>query len=108
MDLKTFYSLYNIEELDVLSIYNDNNKLYILLGLNANMELIANGYRPEIDLYYKHMFVFSNYNGVDINITIDIKISDYSYTDDVLSFKINDEFILLRDSKIEVIMNYDR
>jgi len=106
MNIKSFYTAYDLTEVDVLKIYSDKNKLYILLGLESNIELIANGYRPEIDVYYKHMFIFDNYDN-DININGNIMISNYKCDNNKLSFIANDKEIIINDCNIEVIENYE-
>lgn len=106
MDLKTFINDYDLQELDILKIYNKDNKLYMLLGLSANIELIANGYRPEINLYYKHMFIFDNYSGEDINLNGIFVVSNYNDSNG-LEFDILDKHIEITNSNVEVIMNYE-
>ena len=48
MTLDFFVSNYNIDDFDINKIYIKNNRLYLKAIYNVYLELIANGYRPEM------------------------------------------------------------
>ncbi|MBR6072386.1 MAG: hypothetical protein IKP77_06135 [Acholeplasmatales bacterium] len=58
MDLKFFYDNYKFEELNVKKLYIENNELHLLFSMDVKLELIANGYRPEMDVEYDNEFIF--------------------------------------------------
>ena len=62
MSIKFFYNSYNLDENKVVKIEIKNNKLNMYLIMNAHLELIANGYRPEMDLDISNVFIFNTYN----------------------------------------------
>ena len=59
MTLKFFYENYKLNDLDISSVYVRNNKLYISLNMQIYLELIANGYRPELDVESSKVFIFN-------------------------------------------------
>lgn len=103
MDLYTFYKTYNLCDIEVLKIYNKKDDLYILLNLEASLELIANGCRPTFDVFYKHLFIFK-----DAKVKINKRnpdISSYEYIDNKIHLLINDKPIVINASSIEIIEN---
>lgn len=76
---KFFYENYKLSDLEIRKIYIKDNKLYMEFIQNAYLELIANGYRPEMNVAYDNVFMF-DCNHVDINFKkvdlIDIKYID--------------------------------
>lgn len=58
MTLDFFVSNYNIDDFDIKKIYIKNNKLYLKAIYNVYLELIANGYRPEMNMDIEKTFVF--------------------------------------------------
>lgn len=105
MDLKSFYQSYDLNEIEILKIYSKDRNLYILLSLEAKLDLIANGCRPTFDLFYKHMFIFKNVN-ININIK-NPKVTSYIYKDGSIYLTINKKEIVITQCDIEVIENYE-
>lgn len=103
MTLKFFYENYNINDLDIKNIKIENNKLIIDAYISTYLELIANGYRPELDISNKIKFIFNvdlknkNYNNP--------KINDIKYENNVLYLYINDDEIVILDDNLEVHKN---
>lgn len=94
MDLKFFYDNYKYDEFTVNKIYIKDNKLYLDIILNAHLELIANGYRPEMDVDYDNIFIF------------DINHQDKKYKkDDLLDIKYDGNLIIILKNEELVIEN---
>lgn len=79
MTLDFFYNNYNFDDIDIKKVYIENNKLYIEGVYNVYLELIANGYRPEMNVAYDNVFMF-DCNHVDINFK-KVDLIDIKYTD---------------------------
>ena len=58
MTLDFFYNNYNFDDIDINKIYIKDNKLYIFGIYNVYLELIANGYRPEMNMDLNQMDVY--------------------------------------------------
>lgn len=99
MDTKSFYTFYNLEELDIKDIYLDeNNYLNIVLIMPIHMDYIGNGLRSEFDYTKVHKFIFKEVQ-VDkpFHLQNKIKISSYHLTsDNWISLIVNDQKILFR------------
>lgn len=104
MDLKIFKSFYDLEEIGIEKLYSKNNNLYMILNLNVYIELMANGYRPEIDMDMRHLFIFKNYKE-DIQLE-NVNVSNYRLEDNKLIFNANDKEIIIASNEIELIENY--
>ena len=99
MTLEFFYKNYDLLNTNVKSAEIKNDKLILLLDVSAHLELIANGYRPELDVEHEIEFIFSiNKENKVYNNPI-IKEAKY---DKNLMIKINDDVLLLEDQVIEV------
>ena len=58
MTLDFFLKNYDFNEYEVKKIYIEKNKLYIDVVMPIHLDLIANGYRPELDMLQEKTFVF--------------------------------------------------
>ena len=58
MTLDFFLKNYDFNEYEVKKIYIEKNKLYIDAVMPIHLDLIANGYRPELDMAQEKTFVF--------------------------------------------------
>jgi len=58
MTLDFFANNYNLGDFDIKKIYIKDNKLYLKAVYNVYLELIANGYRPEMNMDVEKTFVF--------------------------------------------------
>ncbi len=99
MTLKFFYDNYKYEEMDVKKVYIENNQLHLLFSMDVKLELIANGYRPEMDVEYDNEFVFlvkhinKKYKPDDL---IGIEYNN------ALVFKFKNEDIVINDDEVVV------
>jgi hypothetical protein len=59
MTLNFFLKNYDFNEYEVKKIYIKNNKLYFDILMPIHLDLIANGYRPELDMIQEKTFVFA-------------------------------------------------
>ncbi|MCR4897912.1 MAG: hypothetical protein K5892_01675 [Acholeplasmatales bacterium] len=63
MTCKFFFENYDLNDLDINSIYIKDNKLYLDVRMEGTIPLIANGYRPEMDIDERRTFIFNvNHN----------------------------------------------
>lgn len=67
MTLEFFYNNFNLNEIAISKAYVKENKLYLALNMSAHLDLIANGYRPALDMDIIKTFIFC-VNHKDINI----------------------------------------
>ena len=58
MTLDFFIENYEIDDFVINKIYVKNNKLYLDVTMPIHLDLIANGYRPELDMMQEKTFVF--------------------------------------------------
>lgn len=58
MTLDFFTSNYDITEFEIKKIYVLDSKLYLDLVMPIHLDLIANGYRPELDMTQEKTFIF--------------------------------------------------
>ena len=97
MNLKFFYDNYKLDDIEVNNIHIKDNKLYLNIISNAHLELIANGYRPEMDVDYKNTFIFDiNHSNKKYKNLLEIKY------DNKLIFNIDNEVLYIDNDKIEV------
>ena len=97
MNLKFFYDNYKLEDMQVNNIYIKDNKLYLNIILNAHLELIANGYRPEMNVDYNNTFIFDiNHSNKKYKNLLDIKY------DNKLIFNVDNEILSIDKDEIEV------
>lgn len=100
MNLKFFYDNYKLDDIQVNSIYIKDNKLYLNVIQNAHLELIANGYRPEMNVDYNNIFIFNiekhnhKYNSESVK--------EIRYEDNKLIFILDDEELIISDNVVEV------
>ena len=100
MNLKFFYDNYKLDDIQVNSIYIKDNKLYLNVIQNAHLELIANGYRPEMNVDYNNTFIFNieqhnhKYNSESVK--------EIRYEDNKLIFILDGEELIISDNEVEV------
>ncbi len=98
MTLEFFYNNYDISDIEIKKLYIKNNQLFLVGKYNVYLELIANGYRPEMNMDVDKTFVFNvsheNHNFTKINNAKIIK-------------KDNNYFIVINDIEIELSGNVD-
>lgn len=60
MTLDFFFEVYDLNELEFNNVFIKNNVLYLDVNMPTHLDLIANGYRPELDVIINKIFVFNN------------------------------------------------
>ena len=58
MTLDFFLEHYDVGEHVMNKLYIKNNKLYLDMTMPIHLDLIANGYRPELDMMSNCVFIF--------------------------------------------------
>ena len=58
MTLDFFLEHYDVGEYVMNKLYIKNNKLYLDMTMPIQLDLIANGYRPELDMMSNCVFIF--------------------------------------------------
>lgn len=59
MTYSFFKENYDLSDMEIKKIEVKNNKLYLSLIMNIHLNLIANGYRPEMNFNQEKTFIFS-------------------------------------------------
>ena len=103
MTLKFFNENYNLEDYEVISCSIKNEKLNLCVNVIAYLELIANGYRPELEVKHIITFIFDIEHD-DYEFIKPIKVKN-RYENDVLYLNINGNDIKIEKNNIEVIKN---
>lgn len=100
MTLDFFVNNYNLSDFDIKDIYIADNKLYVIAKYNVYLELIANGYRPEMNMDVEKTFVFDckHDNIAFKSKTIEIK----EFKDNILNIKI-DNIILKLTGNVNIM-----
>ena len=86
---------YNFNDIEIINVKLNDNKLVVDFNINAHLDLIANGYRPELDMNVNQTFVFEIEN-----IKLNIK---KTYRFNII--KEDCYYILLNENKIKIISN---
>lgn len=100
MKLQTFYSFYNLKELEIISLLGDGKTLVMGIKMPFHIDYIANGYRPSFDEDYVHFFLFEN--DTIINLTENIVIDDYKYEDKNLLLTVNNLNIVIKEQDVKI------
>ncbi len=58
MTLDFFIKSYDFSNFEIKKVILKNYKLKVYVTINAHLDLIANGYRPELDVDYDTIFCF--------------------------------------------------
>ena len=58
MTLDFFLEHYDVGEYVINQLYIKNNNLYLYMTMPIHLDLIANGYRPELDMMSNCVFIF--------------------------------------------------
>ena len=103
MTLDFFYNNYDLKSLDIKKVEIKDNKLIIDVIVNAHLELIANGYRPELEVDHDIVFTF-NYEGLN-KVYKNPKIYEFSYNDNALTIVINEDKLIIKDNIVIVKQN---
>lgn len=53
-----FYKLYNLKDIEVVSISPNNGDLSIMIHMETHSDFVANGFRTEFDFSLRHRFTF--------------------------------------------------
>lgn len=69
MELKNFITTIDLEDAIIEKVEVNNNSLYLYIGINIEMNYIANGCRPFFDYIAHHLCVFTNQDCTNIDIT---------------------------------------
>ena len=101
MTTKFFFESDNKEDFKILDLKIKDNNLFLKVEMNAYIELIANGYRPEIDLNQVKTFIFKDivFNG---SINMPYYLNNI-YFNDKLHLVINDIDITINSNDIEIV-----
>lgn len=101
MTLDFFFSSYDLNELEYNNIYIKDNKLYLDVNLPAHLDLIANGYRPMLDLKVNKAFIFNvNYNDYIFNKPYYVKLIEK--LDDSYKLEISGIIINISNQMIDI------
>ena len=101
MTLEFFSKNYNLSDYEIIKCEIKNNKLIIDVKVVAYLELIANGYRPEMNVNHEIQFSFNlNHDDYKFNNPI---ITNQEYKNGILFITINDNIIKISDNCINIL-----
>lgn len=95
-----FSESYNPDDFNIIDIKIKDNNLIMKVIMNTYIELIANGYRPEMDISQTKTFIFKNITGIK-NINKPFRI-DKIYYDSRLHLVINNNDFIVNDNNIDI------
>ena len=100
MTLDFFLKNYNLDDLEINKIFIKNNELNLVVNYNVYLELIANGYRPEMNMDLCKTFKFNVLHKNHIFKSNKLEIIEFS--NDILKIKIDDSILeITGDVKVE-------
>lgn len=102
MTLDFFVNNYNLLDFKINKANIKNNKLFLNVNYDVYLELIANGYRPEMDMEINKEFIFNVSNINNHNFKKPFNISNVIYENNELYFKLNDIYLEING---EIIIN---
>ncbi|MCR5113688.1 MAG: hypothetical protein K6A63_07110 [Acholeplasmatales bacterium] len=100
MTLDFFYKNYDLTDLEIKSAAIKNNRLVIDVLVVAKLELIANGYRPEMDVEHEIEFSFG-YNSPDKKLEKPV-ITKVDYNDNGMDITLNNVIYNITENQIFV------
>ncbi len=92
MTLDFFLKHYDLSEYTINKVYIKNNKLYLDMTMPIHLDLIANGYRPELDMMSKCVFVFY------------VEHFDKKFTPNSL-IEFNKEYVYINNEEIKITLS---
>lgn len=103
MTLDFFLKSYNFDDFEILNIELNNNSLRIEVEMLAHIDLIANGYRPELDVDMKKAFIFNDVNIKSLLFSRPYFIKILEYTNDVLILNVCDNKLIISGKRVDVV-----
>lgn len=100
MTTNFFSESYSKDDFKILDLKINNNTLLLKVEMNTYIELIANGYRPEIDLSQIKSFIFNDI-AFEGSLNKPYSLNDIYYNDR-LHLVINNIDITVNSSNIEI------
>lgn len=97
MTLKFFYDNYKLDELDIIDIKINLDSISLIINLHSELELIANGYRPSMDMYTPYLFNLSLANKSNYYIDKPYYIKKYEFDDNFIYLEINNSIFLINN-----------
>lgn len=97
MTLRFFFENYNLQELNIIDVYSKNKTLSLKIALDTHLELIANGYRPEMNL--ENIFTFNFEVDNDVFVSKPYKVNEYKFEANRIIITINLSKIILNRIK---------
>ncbi len=92
MTLDFFIENYNLKDFTINKVYVKNKKLYLDVIMPIHLDLIANGYRPELDMMQEKTFIFY------------VDSSDIEY-DANSTIKVSLEYIFINKDKLKITLS---
>lgn len=97
MTTKFFFENYNLDDMEINNIYCLNKKLILDVSIPIYLELIANGYRPEMDVTQHIEFSFDVDDELEFTKPYNISMRFV----DCLEFTISNKNIIIRNSEVK-------
>lgn len=100
MTLEFFYNNYDLKNMEIRSVEILDNKLIIDTNVTAYLELIANGYRPELDVNHEIVFIF-DYEGKNKKYKNHI-VNNIFFKDDCLYINVDGDDLKITNNNVLV------
>lgn len=106
MTVQTFYEVYDLTSMDVISIRNGKNGLSMVIDMDLNMHFGGgNHVRTEFDMTFSHEFLFPGCR-IDKDYLSDVRVTSEKYEDGVLILMVNKDLIRIPETEIVIHPNY--
>ena len=103
MTLDFFIKSYNFDDFDILNIELSNYTLKVEVNLQTHLDLIANGYRPELEMVIDKTFIFKNVNVEKLSFEKPYSINIIEYDNEKLSINVCNKELVINCSNVEII-----
>ena len=103
MTLDFFIKSYNFDDFDILNIELSNYTLKVEVNLQTHLDLIANGYRPELEMVMDKTFIFKNVNVEKLSFEKPYSINIIEYDNEKLSINVCNKELVINCINVEII-----
>lgn len=106
MTVQTFYEVYDLTSMDVISIRNVKEGLSMVIDMDLTMHFDGgNHVRTEFDMTFCHEFLFMGCRA-DQDYLSDVRVTSQKYEDGVLILMVNGDLIRIPETEILIHRNY--
>ena len=105
MTLKTFASVYDLTQINIISIQNKDKDLSFILDLDFKMRFDGgNQVKTEFDMSFYHEFIFKN-TSLDFVVNKPYDVIKQEYKNNLLVLTFKDQIIKIKETEIIIKSN---